>query len=288
MQDVVVPDPARRAALTAFFFWTTWASATKRPGHGGHLHQQLAARAAHRQPRRRRQHPVVDRQRRAAARRRRRASCGGARSAASDEPRVAAAGHATRSRASRSRRRCARSAKYLAVVVALFVVQVLLGALTAHYTVEGQAFFGFPLAEYLPYSLTRTWHIQTAMFWIATAFLAAGLFLAPVDRRPRAALPAPRRQRAVRRAARGRRRIAGGRMDFAIHQQLPLGAVVLARAPGLRVRGPRPRLADRRSSSGLVLWLALMLRGLWPALGRRDGSRSLVLDVHRRLRPPSA
>jgi nitric oxide reductase subunit B len=59
-------------------------------------------------------------------------------------------------------------------------VQVLLGAVTAHYTVEGQAFFGFPLANYLPYSLTRTWHIQTAMFWIATAFLAAGLFLAPV------------------------------------------------------------------------------------------------------------
>ena len=36
-----------------------------------------------------------------------------------------------------------------------------------------------PIAEYLPYSLTRTWHLQTAMFWIATAFLAAGLFLAP-------------------------------------------------------------------------------------------------------------
>ena len=36
-------------------------------------------------------------------------------------------------------------AKYLGVVVALFVVQVLLGALTAHYTVEGQAFFGIPL-----------------------------------------------------------------------------------------------------------------------------------------------
>src|SRR5215510_12058615 len=70
-------------------------------------------------------------------------------------------------------------AKYVAVVVALFVVQVLLGALTAHYTVEGRSFFGIPIGNVLPYSLTRTWHIQTAMFWIATAFLGAGLFLAP-------------------------------------------------------------------------------------------------------------
>jgi nitric oxide reductase subunit B len=70
-------------------------------------------------------------------------------------------------------------AKYIAVVVLLFIVQVLLGALTAHYTVEGQSFYGLPLANLLPYSLTRTWHIQTAMFWIATAFLAAGLFIAP-------------------------------------------------------------------------------------------------------------
>jgi hypothetical protein len=38
-------------------------------------------------------------------------------------------------------------AKYCVVVIALFVVQVLLGALTAHYTVEGQAFFGLPIGE---------------------------------------------------------------------------------------------------------------------------------------------
>jgi nitric oxide reductase subunit B len=69
--------------------------------------------------------------------------------------------------------------KYLGVVVALFVVQVGLGALTAHHTVEGQGFFGLPLAEVLPYSLTRPWHVQTALFWITTAFVAAGLFLAP-------------------------------------------------------------------------------------------------------------
>lgn len=30
------------------------------------------------------------------------------------------------------------------------------------------------------YALVRTWHIQSALFWIATGFLAVGLFLAPL------------------------------------------------------------------------------------------------------------
>lgn len=70
--------------------------------------------------------------------------------------------------------------KYLFVVVALFTFQVFLGGFTAHYTVEGQTFYGINVSEWFPYSLVRTWHIQAAMFWIATGFLAAGLFLAPI------------------------------------------------------------------------------------------------------------
>lgn len=59
--------------------------------------------------------------------------------------------------------------KYLFIVVALFSFQVLLGGLTAHYTVEGQEFYGFEISQWFPYSLVRTWHIQAALFWIATA-----------------------------------------------------------------------------------------------------------------------
>lgn len=70
--------------------------------------------------------------------------------------------------------------KYVFLTLALFMVQVILGAVLAHYTVEGQDFYGIPLSKYLPYSLIRTWHIQTGLFWIATGFLTAGLFLAPV------------------------------------------------------------------------------------------------------------
>ncbi|WP_322994654.1 nitric-oxide reductase large subunit [Castellaniella sp.] len=70
--------------------------------------------------------------------------------------------------------------KYLFLVVALFVAQVFIGGFTAHYTVEGQTFYGVNVSEWLPYSLVRTWHVQAALFWIATGFLAAGLFLVPI------------------------------------------------------------------------------------------------------------
>jgi len=69
--------------------------------------------------------------------------------------------------------------KYFFVVTLLFLLQIVMGMLTAHYGVEGKGFYGIPLADYLPYVVTRTWHTQLGIFWIATAWLAAGLFIAP-------------------------------------------------------------------------------------------------------------
>ncbi|MBI5835102.1 MAG: nitric-oxide reductase large subunit [Armatimonadetes bacterium] len=70
--------------------------------------------------------------------------------------------------------------KYFWVVIALIMAQVGLGIVTAHYGVEGQGFYGVPLAKWLPYSLTRTWHVQLGIFWIATAWLGTGLFVGPI------------------------------------------------------------------------------------------------------------
>lgn len=70
--------------------------------------------------------------------------------------------------------------KYFWVVAGLFLLQMGLGIITAHYGVEGDGFFGIPLAKWLPYSVTRTWHTQLGIFWIATSWLAAGLFIAPL------------------------------------------------------------------------------------------------------------
>lgn len=72
------------------------------------------------------------------------------------------------------------TAKYFWVVTALFLCQVMLGIITAHYAVEGQGLYGLPLVDYLPYVITRTWHTQLAVLWIATAWLATGLYVAPL------------------------------------------------------------------------------------------------------------
>jgi nitric oxide reductase subunit B len=69
--------------------------------------------------------------------------------------------------------------KYFWTVAVLIVAQVGLGVVTAHYGVEGSGFYGIPLAQWLPYAVTRTWHTQLGIFWIATAWLATGLFVAP-------------------------------------------------------------------------------------------------------------
>ena len=79
---------------------------------------------------------------------------------------------------------------YFITAMALFVLQIVLGALTAHYTVEGGSFLGLPIEKLLPYASVRTWHLQLAIFWIATCFLATGLFIGPfVGKEPKGQAP---------------------------------------------------------------------------------------------------
>lgn len=68
---------------------------------------------------------------------------------------------------------------YFITAIALFLLQMLLGGVVAHYAVEGQSFYGVNTADLFPYSLVRTWHTQLAVFWIATAWLGTGLYIAP-------------------------------------------------------------------------------------------------------------
>ena len=69
--------------------------------------------------------------------------------------------------------------KYFYVVIGLILTQIGMGVITAHYSVEGVSFFGYPLATILPYTISRTIHTQFAVLWIATAWLATGLYIAP-------------------------------------------------------------------------------------------------------------
>lgn len=73
-----------------------------------------------------------------------------------------------------------KSAKFFLLVGLMFLVQVLIGALMAHYYVEPDSFFGIKwINELLPFSLSKGYHLQLAIFWIATSWLALGIYFAP-------------------------------------------------------------------------------------------------------------
>ena len=76
---------------------------------------------------------------------------------------------------------------FFLVAILLFVVQAAMGSLTGHFAVEGNHLFGLDVGRALPYAATRTWHLQLAVFWIATCWLATGLFIGPaIGREPKA------------------------------------------------------------------------------------------------------
>jgi len=76
-----------------------------------------------------------------------------------------------------SQRACAW---FFLVMATLFLIQTMAGGASQHYRAELSNFFGIDLARWLPFNLVRTWHLQLAIFWVTTAFLAAGIFLAPM------------------------------------------------------------------------------------------------------------
>ncbi|MBE0613443.1 MAG: nitric-oxide reductase large subunit [Burkholderiales bacterium] len=177
MNSGSLPDPADRQALTAFFFWAAWSAATDRPGETGLSytsnwpHDELVGNT-----------PTTG---------------AGIWSIASVILMIAAiaamilfhaaskeAGDPTPPKADPlfdlkpTPSMCATK-KYFYVVIGLILAQIGMGVITAHYAVEGQSFFGLPLAQILPFSVSRTIHTQFAVLWIATAWLATGLYIAP-------------------------------------------------------------------------------------------------------------
>ena len=167
-------------------------------------------------------------------------------------------------------------AKYIWIVAVLLALQIGLGAVTAHFAVEGQDFYGLPLSEVAPYALTRTWHVQLAILWIATAWLGAGLYLAPMI-----AGFEPRGQRlgvdalwaalvlAVAGSLAGEWLTLTGRLtDPALvywfghqgYEFLDMG-----------------RFWQALIFAGLLIWLGLMARCLVPAIRRRGPDRHLLI-----------
>ncbi|MFZ1917787.1 MAG: nitric-oxide reductase large subunit [Terriglobales bacterium] len=164
--------------------------------------------------------------------------------------------------------------KYFFVVAALWVVQVALGAITAHYGVEGSGFYGIPLDRWLPYSVTRTWHLQIGIFWIATSWLATGLYVAPA-----VSGVEPKGQRLGVNALFGALilvvvgSLAGEWMSI----QHKLGNLWFWFGTQGYEYVDLGRFWQILLFVGLTFWLWLMWRALAPALRKKDESHALLL-----------
>lgn len=269
-----VSNPDRLKKLSAFFFWSSWAASTDRPN--------AAVSYTNNWP----YEPLVGNR-----------PTGGAvvwsgvsiimllagisamvwwyaaRKREADTPSVAKSDPLGRWEATPSQK---ATLKYFWVVAALILLQMLLGVITAHYGVEGDGFYGFSLSEWLPYSVTRTWHVQLGLFWIATAWLAAGLFIGPLVSEQE-----PKRQR------------LGVNILFVTLLLVVVGSLA---GEWLSIQN---KLSDAVSFYfghqgyeyvdlgrvwqialflGLLLWLFLMLRVLRPAL-RKHGEQKQVVAL---------
>lgn len=164
--------------------------------------------------------------------------------------------------------------KYFWVVTALILAQIGLGAVAAHYGVEGEGFYGIPLDKWLPYSLARTWHTQLAIFWIASAWLATGLFMAPA-----VSGHEPKFQRAgVNFLFVCVLIIVVGSMAgqwFAVQQKLGNVANFWIGHQGYEYVD-LGRFWQLFLTVGLFLWLGLMTRAIWPAFRHRETNRHLL------------
>ena len=275
MGDNLLPSPEDRKALSAFFFWTSWSAATDRPGEQGLSYTSnwpheplvgntltttasfwtiasiilliagIAGMVWYQGARPEDADPVVSK----------------------SDPLLGAA--ATPSmKATR---------KYFFVVIGLILVQIAMGGITAHYAVEGRAFFGIPLAEVLPYVVSRTVHTQFGIFWIATAWLATGLYIAPL-----LSGYEPKFQK------------LGVNVLFWALIAIVVGSTACGWLGTLQRNGvdfsfwlgnqgleftSMGRVWQVLLFIGLMFWLFLLGRALWPALKKPSESRGLIAMV---------
>lgn len=73
-----------------------------------------------------------------------------------------------------------KTAKFFLVVILLFLLQTCFGGLLAHYTVHPGSFYIQGIADLIPYSWAKSWHLQLAIFWIATTWVASAIYIVPI------------------------------------------------------------------------------------------------------------
>ncbi len=275
MTDDTVPGKADREALTAFFFWSSWAAATDRPGE---TNLSYTSNWPH--------EPLVGNTMTTSAAMWSMVSIilllagiaamlwlhgAGKHEEEPQPPKTDPLLGAQPTPSMKATR------KYFFVVVGLMALQVAMGIITAHYAVEGQSLFGIPLAEVLPYVTSRTVHTQVGIFWIATAWLATGLYIAPL-----LGGKEPKFQK------------LGTDFLFYALVAIVVGSTLTGWLGTLQKSGTdfafwlgnqgleftsMGRVWQYLLFVGLILWAVLLGRALWPALKTPSESRGLIAMV---------
>ena len=275
MSANALPRPEDRRALAGFFFWTAWAAATDRPGESG---LSYTSNWPH--------EPLVGNTLPASAALWSVASiilliAGIAalvwfqhRHEEAPDPRVPETDPLVNAKATPSMK---ATRKYFFTVIGLMLLQIAAGVVTAHYAVEGRSFFGLPLADLLPYVTSRTIHTQMGIFWIATAWLATGLYIAPL-----LSGHEPKFQK------------LGVDVLFYALVAIVLGSTATGWLGTLQRRGfdftfwlgnqgleftSMGRVWQIGLFVGLLIWLALLGRALWPALKKPSETRGILAMV---------
>jgi nitric oxide reductase subunit B len=275
MREDALADPQDRKDLTAFFFWTAWAAATDRPGE---TDLSYTSNWPH--------EPLVGNTMTSTAAIWSMVSIilllagiaamlwlhGSTKhEAEAVPPKADPLFGAVPTPSMKSTR------KYFFAVVGLILLQIGMGAITAHYAVEGESFFGIPLAQVLPYVVTRTVHTQVGIFWIATAWLATGLYIAPL-----LSGKEPKFQK------------LGVDVLFWALIFIVVGSTACGWLGTLQQRGfdfsfwlgnqgleftSMGRVWQYLLFVGLLFWALLLGRALWPALMKPSESRGLIAMV---------
>jgi nitric oxide reductase subunit B len=275
MADGSLPSQLDRQALTAFFFWTSWAASTDRPGE---TDLSYTSNWPH--------EPLVGNTMTPSAAIWSMVSIvlllagiaamlwfhGGQ---AHEAPLKPLASDPLINAVATPSMKATR--KYFFAVIGLILLQIGMGALTAHYAVEGNALFGLPMGEILPYVVSRTIHTQVGIFWIATAWLATGLYIAPL-----LSGHEPKLQK------------LGVDVLFWALIAIVVGSSATGWLGTLQHRGvdfsfwignqgleftSMGRVWQILLFVGLLFWLLLLGRALWPALKKASETRGLIAMV---------
>ena len=70
--------------------------------------------------------------------------------------------------------------KFFLVAIVLFFLQVSSGILTLNEFIDFLGYFGINISDEIPITVTRSWHLMLALYWITACWIASSIFILPI------------------------------------------------------------------------------------------------------------